>query len=77
MTIESDAPPDTLVPDPEVAAEFGKSLMTIWRWDHDATLGFPPPIKIRKRKFRSRRALEAFKQRLMRGALEARSRTAA
>jgi len=22
--------------------------MTLWRWDHDPELHFPPPVKIRK-----------------------------
>jgi predicted DNA-binding transcriptional regulator AlpA len=78
MTLKTHHPssaerPDELVPDPQVAREFNVTPMTIWRWDHDAGLGFPPPIKIRTRNFRSRRALEAFKECLMRGALEART----
>ena len=56
-----------LVPDPQVQREFGVSAMTIWRWDMDPTLGFPPPVKIRKRKFRSRRALEQLQARLVEG----------
>jgi hypothetical protein len=59
--------PDTLVPDPQVAREFGITSMTLWRWDHDPSLNFPPPTYIRKRKFRSRKALEKYKQRLWRG----------
>ena len=62
--------PDELVPDTAVAAEFGnKSLMTIYRWTKDPTLGFPPPIKIRNKNYPSRRALEEFKARIMRVAL--------
>jgi predicted DNA-binding transcriptional regulator AlpA len=57
--------PDTLVPDPQVWREFGISSMTGWRWTRDPTLGFPPPIKIRTRCFRSRRALEEFKRRMV------------
>ena len=67
--------PDELVPDPKAAAECGTSLMGLWRWDHDkelAALGWPAPIRIRNRKFRSRRALEAFKQRLVKDALQKR-----
>ena len=63
--------PDTLVPDPEVWKEFGVTSMTLYRWTNDRDLGFPPVIKIRKRNFRSRRALEAFKQRLIARALAA------
>jgi hypothetical protein len=59
-----DDEPDQLVPDPVVCREFHISAMTLWRWDRDAELAFPPPVVIRKRKFRVRRALEAFKARL-------------
>jgi hypothetical protein len=33
--------PDELVPDPKVAAEFGVTPMTLWRWDNDPALDFP------------------------------------
>jgi hypothetical protein len=58
-----------LVPDPQVCREFGVTSMTLWRWDEDPALNFPPPIRIRKRKFRSRRALDEFKHRMMRDAI--------
>ncbi len=60
---------DTLVPDTLVLKEFGISSMSLWRWDHDPDLGFPPPIRIRRRKFRSRLALEEFKTRMIRSAI--------
>jgi hypothetical protein len=60
---------DELVPDPTVQKEFDVCAMTLWRWDNDPTLGFPPPIKIRNRKYRSRRKLEKFKERLLRDAM--------
>jgi hypothetical protein len=66
--------PDKLVPDPKVAKEFGISAMGIWRWERDPDLGFPPAIVIRKRKFRSRRQLEAFKQSLVQRAMRERSK---
>ena len=59
------------MPDPEVWKEFGVTSMTLYRWTNDRDLGFPPVIKIRQRNFRSRRALEAFKQRLIARALAA------
>jgi len=62
--------PDVLVPDPEVWKEFGVTSMTLYRWTNDPDLGFPPVIKIRKRNFRSRQALETFKQRLIARALQ-------
>jgi hypothetical protein len=52
-------PPDDLVPDPAVCREFDITLMTLWRWDHDPELNFPLPVKIRQRKFRSRRSERA------------------
>jgi predicted DNA-binding transcriptional regulator AlpA len=64
---------DELVPDPQVWREFGISSMTGYRWDHDTSLDFPPPIKIRNRNFRSRRAIEAFKQRMLGEAVRRRS----
>jgi hypothetical protein len=59
-----------LVADPAVQREFNVSAMTLWRWDRDPDLGFPPPIKIRKRKFRSRQLLDEFKSRLLDQAIE-------
>ncbi len=65
-----DLAPDQLVPDPIVATEFGGvALMTLYRWTNDPTLGFPPPIKIRNKNFRSRYALEEFKARIVRSAI--------
>ena len=67
--------PDDLVPDPTVFKEFGITPMTGWRWDHDPVLvelGWPPPIRIRKRKFRSRKRLESFKKKMLQLALEQR-----
>ncbi len=68
------------MPDPKVCKEFSVTPMTVWRWDHDpakANLGWPPPIKIGERKFRSRRLLEEFKANLLRMAIEARGGKAA
>lgn len=67
-----DLPPDQFVPDPIVAKEFGGvSLMTLYRWTNDPKLGFPPPVKIRTKNFRSRRALEDFKARIISQRVEA------
>jgi hypothetical protein len=63
---------DTLVPDPQVAKEFNVTLMTLWRWTHDPRLGFPPPVKIQNRNYRSRRGLEKFKLNLVSEAIRAR-----
>jgi predicted DNA-binding transcriptional regulator AlpA len=65
----SDEVAGELVPDPQVCREFGVTAMTVWRWDHDPELNFPPPIRIRRRKFRHRRAFEDFKRQLVRNAI--------
>ena len=70
---------DALVPDPQVQKEFGVTAMSIWRWDRDPELiklGWPPPIRIRSRKFRSRIALESFKRVMAQRAIEQRARSA-
>lgn len=56
---------DSFVPEREVLAEFSISEMTMHRWDKDGSLNFPPVIWIRNRKYRSRKQLQAFKQRMM------------
>jgi predicted DNA-binding transcriptional regulator AlpA len=63
---------DQLVPGRQVQREFAVSATTIWRWDRDPNLGFPPAIKINGRSYRSRQQLEAFKAALMARALKRR-----
>jgi predicted DNA-binding transcriptional regulator AlpA len=64
---------DELVPDPVVQKEFGVCAMTLYRWDHDPAMEFPKPVKIRNRKYRSRRKLEKYKARLLRKAIAVRA----
>jgi hypothetical protein len=52
-----------LIPDSLVWKRYGVTAMTGWRWDHDSTLGFPKPIRIRKRKYRIEAELDAFDER--------------
>jgi hypothetical protein len=54
---------DSFVPEARVREEFDVTAMTLYRWDHDRDLGFPPPITIRGRKYRSRKQLQEFKER--------------
>lgn len=61
--------PDDLVPDPVIIREFGLTPMKLWRWDQNPDIGFPPKVKIGKRNYRSRRAVEAFKADLLRKAV--------
>jgi hypothetical protein len=75
MPMQSDAP-DELVPDPQVGKELNISSMTIWRWDRDpemVALGWPPPVYIRKRKYRGRKLLEKFKSAAVRRAIKTRN----
>jgi hypothetical protein len=78
MSLNTTLDHDELVPDPQVIRELGISAMSLWRWDRDPMLiaaGWPPPIRIRNRKFRSRRALEAFKAAMSRRAIAQRADT--
>jgi hypothetical protein len=72
-TRPNDSNPDSLVPDPVVCSEFGVTSMTLWRWTRDSDLSFPPAIVIRNRNFRSRKQLEAFKERMLRKAIRHRA----
>ena len=49
-----------LLPAPVVCRRYGVSAMTIWRWEHDPQLDFPKAIRIRRRKYRDERELDAF-----------------
>jgi len=63
---------EVLIPDPVVAKEFGISLMSMWRWDRDEAkiaLGWPPKVQLRKRNYRHRSQIEAFKANLLKRAL--------
>ena len=42
----------------------GVSEMTIWRYERDPKLGFPKPIRIKRRKYWRVRDVEAFEARL-------------
>lgn len=48
------------IPAQSVAARYGVSAMTRYRWERDAKLGFPRPIIINKRKFWAVADLEAW-----------------
>jgi hypothetical protein len=69
-----DRPPDKFVPDAQICAEFGGiTKMTLHRWTGNRDLDFPPPIHIAGRSYRSRRMIEAFKERQVRAAIAAMS----
>ena len=49
-----------LLPDRKVAERYGVCRRTLFRWDRNPTLGFPPPVRINNRKYRSVAELDAF-----------------
>jgi predicted DNA-binding transcriptional regulator AlpA len=49
-----------LIPDARVRERYSISAMTLYRWDADPSLGFPRPIYIKSRKYRSEAELDAF-----------------
>jgi hypothetical protein len=80
-TSSNDPTNDSFVPDRVVRAELSIAQMTLWRWDRDpalVALGWPPAVKIGgRRKYRSRKQLELFKQRMLERAIAARGGRAA
>ena len=56
---------EALIPDRAVCTRYGISLMTLYRWDRDSSLGFPKPIRIRTRKYRRVVELDEFDARRM------------
>ena len=60
-----------LLPEPLVRERYGVCDMTLRRWDADATLDFPPPIRIRNRKYRDEAELDAFDERQREGGADA------
>lgn len=68
---------DSFVPERVVLEEFDITSMTAHRWDKDdelRRLGWPPPMYIRGRKYRSRKLLQEFKQRYLKQAIANRGR---
>ena len=49
-----------LISDAQVGLRYGKHVSTLKNWDATSGLGFPPPIYIRKRKYRDADELDAF-----------------
>jgi len=51
---------DRLLPGPKVRERYGVSEMSVWRWRHNETLGFPKPTVINGRLYWYLRELEAW-----------------
>ena len=49
-----------LLPEAKVRERYGVSSMTLWRWDRNSSLKFPPPLRINNRKYRDAAKLDAF-----------------
>ena len=49
-----------LLPDAKVCERYGVHVSTLNNWDHNPALGFPPPIRINKRKYRDEAELDRF-----------------
>jgi hypothetical protein len=54
---------DALIPDPAIAEDLGITLRSLSDWDRDPNLGFPAPIRIRRRKYRRAGDYRKFKER--------------
>jgi len=55
---------DIYLTSPQVCARYGSiSTVTLWRWLKDATLGFPEPTRINKRRFWKLADLEDWERR--------------
>jgi hypothetical protein len=60
----------------EVCERYDVVPLTLRRWDEDPTLGFPPPLIIRGRKFRDEDELLAFDAKLVRQGRQTKARKA-
>jgi predicted DNA-binding transcriptional regulator AlpA len=49
-----------LLPEAKVRERYGVSSMTLYRWDRNPSLNFPPPLRINNRKYRDASELDAF-----------------
>lgn len=61
MSKQSESKPG-LLPDRLVAERYDVVVRTLERWDATPDLGFPPPVYIRRRRFRELIALEAWER---------------
>jgi hypothetical protein len=60
-----------LIPDAQIAEELRVTPMTLWRYDHDdelISLGWPLPIRVKRRKYRDGAKYAAFKSAMVRRA---------
>ena len=65
-----DSEPDELVANKKAAEECGVCVKTTDRWDENSSIGYPPPIFIYTRIYRSRRLLERWKSKLLANAIK-------
>ncbi|WFS06254.1 DNA-binding protein [Methylobacterium sp. 391_Methyba4] len=51
---------EDLLPAVQTRARYGVSDQTLWRWEKDAKLGFPQPLRINGRRYWRVAELQAF-----------------
>ena len=61
MSRHSEAKP-VLLSDRQVAQRYDVVVRTLERWDLQPSLGFPPPVRINRRRYRELAALEAWER---------------
>jgi hypothetical protein len=67
---------EVLIPDRKIFADLNITEMTGQRWDGDKKmheLGWPPPVRINRRKYRTAEAYQQFKKNLIDKAIRERS----
>lgn len=52
----------TYLPRRKLLGRYGVTEMTLWRWERDPLLGFPPPVVINSKKFFDVDELEAWER---------------
>ena len=62
MARHNEAKP-VLLSDRQVAQRYDVVVRTLERWDLQPSLGFPPPVRINRRRYRELAALEAWERR--------------
>jgi predicted DNA-binding transcriptional regulator AlpA len=63
MPLPVPKPTEVLLPATPTRKRYGVSDMTLWRWENDADLGFPKPIRINGRRYWRIADLQAFEAR--------------
>ncbi len=60
FVVKTANPKCSLIPERLVAERYSCHVHTLKRWEKDPTLGFPPPVWVRGRRYRDVAALDAW-----------------